>query len=326
MSRRVSPLAGFQVTINGRFWVIAEAHFPPPFDKYIEVLDGHEIVFSLRNPNPNNQTLISYQPFVVDNVKMLVCAKVGNICLFHPAGHGKSTKALEIIISFFNPDLEECLPDPTPSWGEELIATIPGTKEIKTRISEIDGKIEGLKRRRDTDEEELQALSEWGQLLWLTGIPLQRLVQKAFKYLGFEIEPRPETGHTEDFVAKYGSAVYLIEATGSAGSITIDKGRQLMQWVISSEFEKCHGILVGNAFSKEPPEKRPPTPNHHVFTPDLKQFAEKYDFSLLDTWELFRAVCAKLAHQPTPIESLCTALSKVGAVEFPDRAENKQAT
>jgi hypothetical protein len=151
-------------------------------------------------------------------------------------------------------------------------------------------------------------------------------VQKAFKHLGFEIEPRPETGHTEDFVAKHGGTVYLIEATGSAGSIIIDKGRQLMQWVIGSEVEKCHGILVGNGFSKEPPEKRPPAPNHHVFTPDLKQFAEKYDFSLVDTRQLFRAVCAKLANRPVPIESLCVALSKGGAVTFPDGPENKQAT
>lgn len=28
MSRRVSPLAGFQVTINGRFWVTAEVENP----------------------------------------------------------------------------------------------------------------------------------------------------------------------------------------------------------------------------------------------------------------------------------------------------------
>lgn len=289
----------------------------PPFDKYNEALNGHEIFFQLRNPH-NGQPIIP-QANVVNNVNMPVCAQLGNIYLLHPPARGKASKALEIIVSFFEPEFEECQPDPVPSWGDDLIASIPGTKEIRNRLSEIDGRIRELEGQRHREEEELRTVSEWGQLVWLTGIPLQRLVEKAFKFLGFEIESRPETGHTEGFVAKHGGDVFLVEATGSVGSIAIDKGRQLMEWVINPEFENCHGVLVGNAFSKHPPENRPPTPNHHVFTEGLERYAEKHGFSLVDTRELFRIICAKLANQPIAKDLICAGLQKGGVAAFPGR-------
>jgi hypothetical protein len=285
----------------------------PPFEKYQEVLKGHEIFFALRS-SQNGQPIRVED--VVNNVNSPICARLGNIFLFHPPTQGKASKALEIIISFFNPELEECQPDPTPSWADGLVATIPGTNEIKNGLSQIDEKIRDLERERHSEEEELQALSAWAQLLWLTGIPLQRLVQKAFKFLDFEIESRPETGHTEDFVAKHGGIVFLIEATGSAGSITIDKGRQLMEWVISSEVAECRGVLVGNAFSKEPPENRPPTPDHRNFTEALEKYAEKHGFSLVDTRELFWLVCAKLANRSIAMDLVCAGLQKGGVATF----------
>lgn len=287
----------------------------PPFDTYTEALNGHEVYFVLRGYRTGQD--INVQD-VVNNVNMPLCANHGNIFLFHPPAQGKAPKALEIIVSFFGPEFEECQPDPPPPWADDLILRIPGSKGIRNGLSEIDEKIRGLEGQRHREEEELQTLSMWGQLLWLTGIPLQRLVLKAFRFLDFEIEARPETGHTEDFVAKLAGAVFLIEATGSVGSITIEKGRQLMHWVTDSEVENCHGLLVGNAFSKEPPENRPPTLNHHVFTPELKKYAEKHGFSLLDTTELFRIVCAKLAGQPVAMDLVCARLHQAGVVTFAD--------
>jgi hypothetical protein len=312
-------LPAFDVTVYAqRGETIAVKHPLPPFDKYNEALKGHEIFFVLQNVSPYPPP---YVETVVNNVNMALCAKYHNVYLFHPPARDKAAKALEIIISFFKPEFEECQPDPTPSWGEDLIATIPGTRDVKTQLQEIDARINDLEGQRGSKEKELQGLGEWGQLLWLTGIPLQRVVQKAFKYLGFEVEPRPETGHTEDFVAKHGDGVYLIEATGSSGSILVEKGRQLMEWVVASEVENCRGVLIGNAFSKDPPDKRPPTPNHHIFSPDLQRYAARHSFSLLETRELFGVVCAKLANQPVPVESLCAALRKVGIVTFPQRTQ-----
>jgi hypothetical protein len=312
-------LPAFDVTVYPQRGDTVAVRQPfPPFDKYNEALKGHEVFFELRDIYPQPT---SHVATVVNNVSLPLCAQYGNVYLFHPPARGKVAKALDIIVSFFQPQFEEPQPDPAPPWGEDLVETIPGTTEVKSRIKDIDGKIGQLEGQRESEEKELQSLGEWGALLWLTGIPLQRLVQKAFKYLGFEIEPRPETGHTEDFVARHGKTSFLVEATGSTGSITIDKGRQLMQWVIDSEVENCHGVLAGNAFSKEAPVSRPPSPNQHVFTPDLGKFAHKHDLSLLDTRELFRIVCAKLANQLVPVEPLCAALSKAGVVTFPQRTD-----
>jgi hypothetical protein len=313
-------LPGLTVSVQAQHGDTLNTKNPqPPFDKYTEALNGHDIVFRLRHPRTGQD--VTHLPHVVNNVNMLVCAQVGKIYLFHPAARGKSTKALESIVSFFDPDFEECQLEPAPPWGDNVIATIPGIDEVKTRLVEIDGKISELEGQRGSGEKELQTLSEWGQLLWLVGIPLQRVVQKAFNFLGFEIEPRAETGHTEDFVAKHGGTVFLIEATGSAGSITVDKGRQLMEWVVYSEAENCRGVLVGNAFIKDPPEKRPPTPNHHVFTLELERYAKRHGISLLDTRELFRVVCTKLAKQPVAMELICAGLRKGGTVSFPDGTE-----
>jgi hypothetical protein len=284
------------------------------FDRYRDVLNGHEIYFELCNAQTGQSIRVGD---VVNNIRNALCAQHENVLLFHPPAAGKASKALDIIVSFFKPEFEECQPDDTPSWADDLITTIPGTNEIKTRLTEIDESIKHLEGEREREAKDLETLSEWGQLLWLTGIPLQRLVQKAFRFLDFEIETRPETGHTEDFVAKHGCAVFLIEVTGSAGSITIDKGRQLMEWVINPEFENCQGVLVGNAFAKEPPENRPPTPDHHVFTEALEKYSEKYGFSLVDTRELFRMVCAKLANQPIAMDLVCAGLQKRGVVTFP---------
>jgi hypothetical protein len=283
------------------------------FKKYISVLSGHELYFeAFMYPLPRPLSIND----VVDNVDRPICGAIENIVLLHPPGHGNLAKALQIIVEIFGPEFEEPQVGPAPSWAADIVSRIPGVAEARQRLSEIEQKIQGLETERQSQEAKLKSLCEWGQLIWVTGIPFQRLVQNAFAFVGFDIEPRPETGHGEDFVARHKDFAFLVEATGSTGGITIEKGRQLMHWVTDSDVPNCHGLLVANAFSTEDPGNRPPTPNHHIFSPDLERFAEKFGFSLLDNQELFRTVCAKLAGTPFPMESICRELSGEGVIRF----------
>jgi hypothetical protein len=283
------------------------------FKRYAQVLVGHEIYFELFHLG--NLRPISVNN-IVNNVNRPLCGQVKNIFLLHPPARGLARKALEIVIESFAPEFQEPLPDSAPPWADGVVSKIPGVAESHDRLSETEERISELEAQRQSEEKELQKLGEWGQLLWLTGIPLQRLVQKAFKFLGFDIEPRPETGHAEDFVARHGEFVFLIEATGTSGTITIEKGRQLMQWLADSEIADCHGTLVANAFSTEPPANRPPTTNHHIFSVDLVKYAERYGVSLLNTQELFRLVCTKLAGKPIDLDSVSIELCGKGVIRF----------
>lgn len=287
----------------------------PLFSKYMEVLNGHDVYFQASMLKSGIWAPLNIQS-VVNNVNRPVCGAVNNIFLLHPPARGQTRKALQIIIDDFRPEFEEPQPDPAPSWADEVVTKVPGVEQAKNQLSETDQGILELETYRQSQEKELQTLSEWAHLLWLTGVPLQRLIQKAFAFLGLQIEPRPETGHSEDFMAKHGDFVFLVEATGSTGSITIDKGRQLMHWVADSEIGNCHGVLVANAFSTEPPGNRPPTANHHIFSADLERYAVKHGLSLLDTRELFRIVCAKLGGKPIDLDAISVELCGKGAVRF----------
>ncbi len=301
---RIYPQRGETIILRGN---------RPLFASYREVLGGHELYFEVFRLQ--DHALVDTSN-IVNNVDRTLCGRFNNIFLLHPPARGRTSRALQIIVEDFQPEFEELQPDATPSWADEVVRKIPGVSEAQKGVSETDQRILELETRRETQEVDLRTLSEWGQLLWLSGIPLQRLVQKGFKSLRFEIEPRPETGHTEDFVARHKEYAFPVEATGSSGTITIDKGRQLMHWVADSEIANCHGVLVANAFSTEPPSNRPPTPNHHIFSVDLVKYAEKHGLALLDTQELFKIVCAKLAGKPIDLDAISVELSGKGVIRF----------
>ena len=71
MSRTLLPLAGFEVTLNGRFWVTAEAQFLAEAEKAkpeIDPIDGAGIEKMVNG-------LYEIEPAVVSRVKQIVEAK-----------------------------------------------------------------------------------------------------------------------------------------------------------------------------------------------------------------------------------------------------------
>jgi hypothetical protein len=285
----------------------------PPFNAYHRHLKRHTVVFSVEVKRQGMHWLRAIE----DNVHRGICGKIGeSIYVLQPPPHGAEQPCLRVIIDHFKPDFEIPEVGPSPDWSQQIITQIPGIEGSNKKIAELSKQIERLGEERQAELESKKQLEEWVQLLWLSGVPLQERVRDALRFLGFDIEPGNDTGHTPDIVAKQGSYVFVIEITGSTGTITIDKGRQLMEWVIAAEPKEVRGVLVGNAFRNDPPEKRPPSANHNIFAAELEKMAKKRGLALLETRELFRIVCAKLGGTKFPLEKICEDLSTDGEVHF----------
>lgn len=302
----VQPYSGLTLTLVPRNISL--------FDEYFNVLRGHEIVFSHTLPSDN--PFGPFGPAIVDNIGNTVCAVWHTVFFLHPPPTGKREQVLQVIIKHSGPDFEEPELDPAPDWAKQVTKQVPGIQEINTRVESLSVQIDSLEDERRKELESKEKLEKWAQLLWFGGIPLQDRVRDAFKFLGFTVEPHDPTGHAGDLVAKHGQYIFIMEVTGSTGGITIEKGRQLMQWVIEAEPEEVHGVLVGNAFRNDPPEKRPPSANHKIFATDLERMAKKRGMSLLDTRVLFKIICAKLEGREISLGKICEDLSTDGEVRF----------
>jgi hypothetical protein len=286
------------------------------FVKYVETLDAFDLVI---HPtvvtNPNGAT---WQNTVVNNVNDAVCGVFFNSAfIFHPPSKGRDNLAFKAIIDHFNPDLEEPDLDPAPPWATHVVNSLEDAQRITAVMKKINHQIGDLQEKLREEELRMQALERWVQLLWLDGVPLQNRVKEVFDFLGFTTESIDPTGHTRDLVIKYGGREFLIEVTGSTGPITLDKGRQLLQWMGDSESpDTVKGLLIGNAFRTHAPDNRPPTPNHKIFVNELEAMALRYHFGLLEVRQLFDLLRSRLAGHPCDLDGLCTQLAVDGVIKF----------
>jgi len=284
-----------------------------PFAEYFPALDGHQIVFEVGNPQ---QITVNA---VIDNLTRSVCARIGNIFLFHPPARGREDLAIRALISHFAPDFEYPEPEPPPAWAPSVIAELPGVSEAEDCILRIDQQISALNTTRDSESKKKEMLERWAQLLWLDSVPLQDLVRDALLFIGLPTESTNPTGHTRDLVATYNQQTFLMEVTGSTDSIKVDKGRKLMQWILDSDSPGAvRGVLFGNAFRKEPPQNRPPTTNHKIFVTELEDMACRFEFALLDVRLLYKLVVAKLDGRGFSPDVISDHLRTNGIVEIPD--------
>lgn len=286
----------------------------PLFANYMQVLDGHEIYAQLANAT--NQAC-HWTEGVVDNVSRAVCLKVFTIYLLHPPAARFEQKAFKTIIEHFNPDAPSISPSPRPTWADAAAAKLPGYAQAQSKRTLIQSEIELKVEELRLQDQELRNLADWTELLYLDGIPLQERASKAFNFLGVLTNSPDPTGHTGDLQANEEGWHFVFEVTGSTGSIGIEKGRQLVQWTAESPDPlNAKGVLVANAFRNDPPELRPPTPNHKIFVQDLERYAQKFHLALLDTRELYRLVSLKLAGKTIEKSVVVQGLQTEGVVRF----------
>jgi uncharacterized small protein (DUF1192 family) len=303
-------IGGIQLSIwaeKGR--TVRAKHAVDPFDKYLPLLDGYEVCFSM-NHAPGHYLAI------VNNVGHGLCGGAHNALVFHPPAPTNENSAFQILLTHFGPDFEEPEPQPPPDWAAAVIESLPGVRELDERIGGLQAQIGELGQRVSSEKERRRGIESWAEMLWLDGIPLQNRVKEALRFLGISAESSDPTAHDKDLEAKCAGHKFLMEVTGSVGPIGIEKGRQLFQWMAQSDDPATvKGVLIGNAFRTDPPDRRPP-PNQRIFVRELEQMAERFRFALLDVRELFGLVTAKLSGASIEANAICDELSGAGIIKF----------
>ncbi len=284
------------------------------FSRYSEALEGHEIVVT---PNSPQGIPWSWQSAIVDNVGRAVSGRFGPLAVLHAPAPRLEDKAFKVIIEDFNPDFDEPVPEPIPDWAGTVARALPGMNEIEARIRSLRNEMSALEEGLRKEVKNRDALQRWAEILWLDGIALQTRVSEALTLIGIQNESRNPTGHSHDVIARHGNCEWLIEVTGSTGPITIDKGRQLLQWIAEAEKPaSVKGLLIGNAFRNHPPDSRPPTANHKIFVAELEDMARRFHFGLLAVRDLYRLVCAKLSGKELSLDRFASQISADGIVKF----------
>jgi hypothetical protein len=284
----------------------------PFFQSYIKILKRYEVYFDVRATDR-----AAWVDGIVDNVSQNICGKFGSIYFLHPPEPKSELLAFKIIIEHFGPDPPLSSNEPRPSWVDAAAASLPGLAELQSKIGEIEKRIRNENDTLETEREKAQHLAAWADLLWLDGIPLQIKVCEALKLLGVPVEATSLTGHLGDLTADVAGIHFVFEVTGSTGSIGIEKGRQLMQWIVDSPDPiKSKGVLVANAFRNVPPDERPPTPNHKIFVNEVESLAKRFGLALLDIRELYRVLCLKLAGKQVEVAEVIQDLQTSGSVRF----------
>jgi len=287
------------------------------FGDYCLALRGHEIVMQVQQTVRSVPNGWAWQIAVADNVNRAVCGQSANAYVFHPPASGRDDLAIKAILDFFHPDFEEPEPDPIPEWAAEIIATIPGLADIEARIASKASDIVRLQAEVAADKSDSTKLARWAEMLWLTGVPLQQRVSEALALLGVPNKSENPTGHTHDLQGLCHGQVLLFEVTASAGSIGVDKGRQLLQWIgEAKDPTNTKGVLIGNAYRNDPPDKRPPSPDHKIFVKEVEDMAQRFHFALLDVRELFALIVRKIGGEEIKTETVCEALQADGPVRF----------
>jgi len=286
----------------------------PLFEAYRAALNGHEVCFRLQQMSGTSPWPIITG--IVDNVSRPLCAKIGTVYLLHAPPKKLEQKAFKAIIDHFGPDPLPVSNVPRPSWVDQEASTLPGVSELQAARASISAEIQEKTEILNAEEEKLKKLSSWADLLWLEGLPLQNKVGEALSFLGVQASSPDPSAHGGDLLANEPEAEFVIEVTGTSGTIGIEKGRQLMQWVADvTNPAAAKGVLVANAFRNDPPGGRPPA-GRRVFVAELEQLAARYHFALVDIRELYRVLGIKLSGKDVSRALIVSGLLMDGVVRF----------
>lgn len=212
---------------------------------------------------------------------------------------------------------------PPPDWvnGFERPKAVD---EIEGAIAEIDARIEELRRQRDGQVRRRADILEYSHLLYETGKPLERAIEKTLRLLGYTVETLRIDDLEIDHVIVGPSGRRMIgESEGKDSSaIDISKFRQL-ESNIGEDFERkevnqpAKGLLFGNGFRLSAPASRA-----EQFTQKSLTNAARLGSALIRTADLY-AVAVHLLDHPEDNSFRAACRSEIeetvgGIVSFPE--------
>lgn len=212
---------------------------------------------------------------------------------------------------------------PPPDWLSG-IERPKAVDEIEGAIAERDEEIEKLRRQREEEEVRKANILEYSHLLYETGKPLERAVEKALRLLGYTVETLRIGDLEIDHVIVGPSGKRMIgESEGKDSSaVDISKFRQL-ESNIGEDFEReevaqpAKGLLFGNGYRLSAPKERA-----EQFTQKCLINASRLGSALVRTADLY-AVAFHLLNHPDDhaFRTVCRAAiedTAGGIVTFPD--------
>jgi len=171
-----------------------------------------------------------------------------------------------------------------PKWLRNY--KILGEDGLEGDIQSLEQRIDEEMRGIEQKTEQLKNLTVYKKLLTETGDVLEEIVWETLEELGANVK-RPDEPNKEDgWFTDHKNRKAVLEIKGKMGSIATKDVRELEDWVSDGleRGEEYKGILFGNYFRGEPPEKR-----GEPFPPDVIRFAEKKNQCIVTTVQLFEA-------------------------------------
>lgn len=173
--------------------------------------------------------------------------------------------------------------DTEPPWAREISCV--GQEPIDEAIAECGAEIERLEQKIYQLRDERATVRQPVDLLYLRGIPLERVVRHTMAALGAKVGEPTEAGEEDGWI-EYDGRHGVLEVKSIVGSTFGEEGiAQLTKWMINSGDMNAKGIFVGLASAGQPPSDAPP------FGSNFTRNAAKFGIVAMRTRDLF------LAHQ-----------------------------
>ena len=180
-------------------------------------------------------------------------------------------------------NLSTTVEDKLPEWTNNF--HILDEKKILSQISDTEKEINKLQYELETQNKELDLIRNYKYLLTATGKPLELIVKKVLKEIGFELLETEE--NRSDVIAKYKNMDIVAEIKGLTKSAGEKNAAQLEKWV--SEFIKVNekepkAILIVNGYCNLPLNER----KEPVFPNQMLGYAIKREQCLISTYQLLK--------------------------------------
>ncbi len=212
---------------------------------------------------------------------------------------------------------------PPPNWlnGFEKPKAV---SQIEGEIADIDARLRNLRLQREDLSLRKADVLEYSHLLYETGKPLERAIEKTLRLLGYTVETLRIGDLEIDHVIVGPSGTRMIgESEGKDSSaIDISKFRQL-ESNIGEDFEReevsqpAKGVLFGNGFRLSAPAARA-----EQFTQKSLTNASRLGSALIRTADLYAVAVHLLDHpEDDAFRATCRAALEGtvgGIVKFPD--------
>jgi len=219
-------------------------------------------------------------------------------------------EAINIILEDFC-DIQQ--KTPPPEGIDEIL--LPGEAELKKEIKEELDKIEKIRTKISGLEERNKEITQFKQLIYETGIPLEDICKLTLSQLGCKTDDS-----VEDFILITGDKEAIVEVKGRLKSILREDGTQVAQNRRNYAIQKDKGIreikaiLLGNSWRlvlplEERAKKEP-------FSSYLVEDANIENMALVTTVELFKAYCAFLEGKISNEEIIKRLSSGIGPTKL----------